>query len=382
MKLPIYIHIYQIKKGEDMEYIGDNSSFRFMNGVCESVPGADISAAAAAEIGRLLAARFGRFCAACDCFSHIPHLYALCSGIADSGKDVYVCENTDLPSLRFSYPLLSADCAVFISGNGCLRLHVFGKNRLPVSGELLAEIFSSKYSRNSSGCGRIDSVTSFRPIYINNIVSSLPDCTIPFSAGISCGKRSVRDIWLSFFSGSDDELLFQVSDEGQNVNAYSAKYGMISDDKLRLAYAVLFSPDNKVILPESFHFAAEKTGLSVTRIECPDHITDSFSLRLLTDPLYVCTNLAADKNAFFRTVEKLPELAAVKREIVIDFGNYAPFRRIINTPHGRLILTRSGINRLSLAVQACSMEAAAEMCSSWSDKLNRMYRCGSSLADL
>ena len=365
-----------------MEYIGDNNSFRFMNGVCESVPGADISAAGAAEIGRLFAARFGRFCAACDSFSHIPHLYAVCSGIADSGKDVYVCENTDLPSLRFSYPLLSADCALFISGNDCLRIHVFGKNRLPVSGELLAEIFSSRLSSSICKCGRIEPVTSFRPIYINNIATSLQGCTFPFSAGVSCGKRSVREIWLSFFSGSNDKLVFQVSDEGQRVNAYSARYGLISDEKLKLAYALLFSPDKKVTLPESFHFAAEQSGLEVTRTVNTDDITDSFSLRLLTDPLYVCTHLATDKDAFFKILGEMPELADVKREIVIDFGNYAPFRRIISTPGGRLILTRAGINRLSLSAQACSMEAAAEMCSFWSDKLNRMYRCGSSISDL
>lgn len=352
-----------------MDYSGENEMFRFSEGCCESLPKREISSHDAARLGSQLAVHFRRISAGCDSFSHMNLLYAVCSGISSAGKDVYVYENTDLPSFRFSYPLLSSDCGIFISGCGCVKLTIYDAERLPLSGEETARILSGKPSDAAEKCGRIISVSSFRDIYICNLTDTLGGCELPIPAAVSCGSRSVRTLWESFFTGSDDRLVFQVSADGQKVNAYSPELGFISGEKLQLAYAAN-SDEKSVVLPDSFHIDAELAGIQVKRVPgfgC----TQEKPPRFLVDPLYMCIQLASDRRKMLDTIRELPELASVRREITVDFSGLLPFYRIIAGNGHRIILSRSGRNRLALAVQAHSAETALEICGEWCDRIRR-----------
>ncbi len=148
-----------------MSYIGENEHFSFRDGSCEVLPNVSVSSAEAAELGRTLSRFFSRFSVGCTGFERLPVMYALCSGISECGRDVYVCENTDMPSFRFGLTLLSAECGIFISESGGLKFTFFDRSGFVLSDKILEEIMRSSPAQASEHTGRINSVTSFRSIY-------------------------------------------------------------------------------------------------------------------------------------------------------------------------------------------------------------------------
>lgn len=362
-----------------MSYIGENELFSFRDGYCESKPGAVVTSNSITDLGRILAGRFGRFSAACDSFSHVHLLYALCCGLSECGRDVYVSENTDLSSFRFSFPILSSDCGIYISGSGStVKISFYTSDRFPFTDELLAGILEGAPAPIAEKSGKMTSAASFRDIYKNNVSDSSEMERFPVFAGISCGNRSVRSLWLEFFTGEDEKLVFQISDDGQRVNAYSVEAGFISYEKLLLAFAVKSSENGEVIyLPESFHYAADLIDnakkLKIKRFAAFGDIPDSSPMkRAFCDPLYMTVILAEDKQSFIELIKGLPHLAAAKRDVTVSDVENIPLNRSISDCGGRVVITRSGRNRISLLAQSYSSETAAELCSSWTDKLRKM----------
>lgn len=348
-----------------MSYIGENEYFSFRDGYCEAkIP---VSSTEATALGRTVAPFFTRFCAGTSEFERLPILYALCSGISECGKDVYVCENTDMPSFRFSFPLLSADCGIFISGTSEIRLSFFGKSGFALPETKLKEIMSSAPHAPSERSGRISSVTSFRNIYVNNIADTLTG-KHKINAGVSCGNKAVRALWLEFFTGDSDELVFQISDDGQRVNAYSTAVGFISYEKLVLAYCLNATEnDDTVWLPEDFHYSAD--CINPQRFSAADGIPENAeNTRFLRDTLYMCTHIADN---LIETVQQLPHIASAKREITLDNTDKIPSRQTVNDKKGRVIITKSGRNRISLLAQTLSAETASELCAIWTEKFRK-----------
>ncbi len=366
-----------------MSYLGENKLFSFRDGYCEPLSGTVSNSSGTAEFGATLAHHFKRFAAGCESFSHSHILYAICSGISECGKDVFLCENTELPSFKFGFPLLSADCGIYISGNGSVKISLFDENRFPLSDRLLEAVMKDAACTPSPKNGRISSVSSFRNLYINNIADTLDTREERIPAGISCGSTSVRSLWNTFFTGEDDSLVFQISDDGQRVNAYSSEVGFISHEKLTLAYAVKLAQSGKTaFLPEDFHYAADylNDGESkyITRFSWEKEIPHDVSeQRFLFDPLFMCTHLAENKKLFISLIKKLPQLASAKRDIIFNFTN-TDFKanRQISEHGGRIKITRSGKNRVTLTAQAYSSETAAELCSLWTEKLRKINICG------
>ena len=355
-----------------MYYSGENRYFRFTEGCCEAISPHGIPVSAAVTLGSRLSSKFRRFSVGCDGFSHIHHLYALCSGISAAGRDVYIYENTDLPSFRFGFPLLSSDCGLFISESGTLRISVFGEDRMPVSADVIAELMKSGNIPAGEKCGKIISSGSFRTLYIVNIRERIGQGTI-LNAGISCGTRSVRTLWEELFTENDGTLSFQVSSDGQCVNAFSQRSGFIPSDKLILAYAAVKADNEGLPVPIDMHFQADEAGLNIRRTEQSElKGLPSGSIRHLVDPLYMCAVLASDRQRFEETLSSLPQLSASRREIPMKFRGIKPFRQTVHCPGGVIKMTRSGLNRLSLIAQARSVEAASELCSEWCAKLNRI----------
>lgn len=361
-----------------MSYCGENKYFSFRDGVCESLPGTILTSSAASEFGRILSRFFGRFSAGCDGFGHNHILYAICCGISECGKDAYVSENTDLPSFLFGFPLLSSDCGIYVSGSGSsVKISIFGSNRFPVNSRTMSAVMNAEPAQPAARSGKLISAGSFREIYLNNIAESLKNTSSAIPAGVSCGNRSVRSLWHEFFTGSDSEIVFQVSDDGRKVNAYSTKAGFISYEKLILTYICTFADKNQTVwLPESFHYGAdiiEENGIiNIRRFEPEMNIpSEAENQRFLYDPLYMCTHLASDRQSFIRNVMLLPELAAYRREVVVSEQNDLHDKRQITEKDGKIIISKSGKNRVTLTVQSHSSETAAELCGQWTDKLKR-----------
>ncbi|MCM1132624.1 MAG: hypothetical protein NC340_04040 [Ruminococcus flavefaciens] len=351
-----------------MSYIGENKYFSFRDGFCEStVP---VSSREATELGRTIAPFFTRFSAGASAFERLPLLYALCCGISECGKDVYVCENTDMPSFRFSSPLLSSDCGIFISGNHEIRLSFFDKSGFAMPEAILGQIMRAEPSEPSEHSGKIRSVTSFRSIYINNIADSLGKNREKIPAGISCGNRNVRSLWLEFFTGESDELVFQISDDGQRVNAYSSAVGFVSYEKLMLAYCLDVTENGGVVwIPDNLHYMADGISPKIKRFGTETGLPENaVNTRFLRDSLYMCVHIAEKLDGI---VQKLPEIASAKREIALDSAEKFTAGQTVSDGKGRVIITRSGRNRISLLAQTLSAETASELCAVWTEKFRR-----------
>ncbi len=359
-----------------MSYCGENKYFSFRDGYCESLPDTLITSAAVSEFGRALSRFFGRFSVGCDSFGHNHILYAICCGISEGGKDAYVCENTDLPSFLFGFPLISADCGIYVSGNGNnVKISLFDGKRFPLGSQIITEIMNSDIPVSAKRTGKIISAGSFREIYINNIMCSLKNTVSPIPAAISCGSRSVRSLWHEFFSGSNDELVFQISEDGRKVNAYSSELGFISNEKLLLTFAyTLASSGETVYLPEDFHYGADiiSGNSNIIRFDPDKDIPDEAAKqRFLWDPLYMCTHLAEDRQSFSKKIKALPSLSSVKREVIISFAENVPEKRSIEEKNGRILISRSGKSRVTLTVQAFTSETASELCGYWTDRIRK-----------
>ena len=365
-----------------MSYIGQNELFSFRDGRCESLPGKVLSSARAAGFGRVLAGTAGRFIAGCGNYSHTHILYALCSGLSECGREVYLCEDTDMQSFRYSIPMLSADCGVYISGTGqTVIMDFFRRDRLPFSRSETLSVMNGAPAERAGRPGRLTQFTSFRSIYLNSIRDSLGPDMLPISAGVSCGCREVRSLWLEFFSGESDELVFQVSEDGSRVNAYSRSAGFISHEKLLICYAAKCTAHGqRVWLPDRVHYAAEESaGSMISRFSRDELPEDAASQRHLFDPLYMCTALVSDVKSFLHMAGRLPAFSSSKREVTVDAPDKVPVGKSLTAPGGRVILERSGRNRISVLAQAYSAETAAELCCSWTEKLRRFDKCGGPL---
>ncbi len=357
-----------------MSYIGENEHFSFRDGSCEVLPNVSVSSAEAAELGRTLSRFFSRFSVGCTGFERLPVMYALCSGISECGRDVYVCENTDMPSFRFGLTLLSAECGIFISESGGLKFTFFDRSGFVLSDKILEEIMRSSPAQASEHTGR--------SIYINNIADSLGKERSLTPVGISCGSAAVRSLWLEFFSGEDDELVFQISDDGQRVNAYSTELGFISFEKLTLAYCLtLIKEGKKVWLPENFHYAADsiddKAEKYIRRFSRTDLIADEGGeSRFLRDPLYMCTHLAKSRGNLLSAVRNIPSIASAKREITVADIKRLTESRTVSDEKGRVVISRSGKSRVTLVAQSLSAETAAELCAFWTERIRKIGNCG------
>jgi hypothetical protein len=357
-----------------MGYIGENPTFSFRAGGCEVRPGATLGAAGAANFGRVLAGQFRRISVGCAGFSNTHLLYALCSGIAEGGQDVYVCENTDMPSFRFALKPLGADCGIYVASN--VKMAVFRGNGFTMGAAEMTALMNGKPAHAAKKCGKMSTISSFRDIYVNNLADSLKDSFKPVQAGVSCGDQAVRSLWGEFFTGGDD-LVFQVSDSGSRVNAYSALHGFISHERLIMAYSRLLSLSGEVMyLPEGLHYAADELapGQKAPRFDIFGDIPEeAVRQRALADPLFMCVQLTADMQRFNAILRDLPQAATIRREVVVGSAGKVPCGEEFRTQTGRIRLTRSGRDRITLAAQSFSAETASELCAEWTEKIRRMF---------
>lgn len=364
-----------------MSYLGENKLFSFRDNYCEPISNVNLKATDTANFGRTIASLFNRFTVGCSDEKSRPMLYSLCAGIADSGKDVFLCENTELPVFKFRLPCTSSECGIFLSEDDTFTLSFYDKDGFPMNRINMRSIMENTYCCENALCGKITHISPFNQIYINSLRDSLNDKCLPINCGISCGNKKIRALWQEFFSDSDDTLILQISDDGQRVNIYSTEFGFISYDRLILAYSMLLNNNgHTVFLPDNFHYAAEdiasKQGFNVKRFNTDKKIPlEAINQRFTNDALYLCLMLLKDKAKFFSVIGKTPYFATAKREISVIPPNSSILGRAIIEPQGRIFISRSGKNNISLLAQAYNSETAAELCSAWNEKLRRLSSC-------
>ena len=363
-----------------MGYIGENSDFSFRDGFCEPLAGKAVSTSGMANFGKSISGLFSRFSLSCDNEKNVHLMYALCSGIAECGKDVYLSKNTDLPSFRHSLHITGSDCGIYISGSAP-KLSFFGGNGISFCDEELQKIICAKTALKKQNCGQIIPMNSLKNLYIGSISDKIEWSGNPISAGISCGNRTIRNLWNEFFTGEDDTLVFQVSDDGSRTNAYITDSGFVSYEKLVTASILSHFPNGGTVwLPDSFHYAAEdmlmQNNITVNHYN-PNHKvpTEANGQRFINDTLFMCVNLASERDDFFDTLKKLPDFASAKREVILNLSTSFPFSKTFFEQNGRLHISKSGRERVTLTAQAYTSETAAELCGLWSEKLKKLSSC-------
>lgn len=364
-----------------MCYIGENEKFAFYEGFCEQLPESDVTTSDLCEFGRAVGTLYDRICISADRPESNTKMYALCSGLSESGCDVILCSDAPLPVLRYSVEILSCGMGLFLCGDKLLKMYFFSENGFPPEKDSLSRIINENFTQQSRKYGNINQINSLGTVYLYNVRRHC-DNTAKIPASISCGSKAVRSLWLEFFSGEDDETVIQISRCGQRVNIYSTEYGFISHDRLILACALMTADsDAAIYLPSDYHYIAEstveKSGLHTVRFNPDSSCTiPSDKTRYITDPLFMCTRLLSDKRKFYDILGSIPSLCSAQRTLVMHGSCVGTKPVTIYDTAGKITVKPAGRGIVSLSVQAQDMESAAELCVLWEKKLKKADSCG------
>lgn len=360
-----------------MGYSGENNRFSFRDNFCEPLPEIALTSEDAAALGRNAAVHFKKIFVGSDCESLRHLLYAVVSGISAARGTAVLCENTDLQSFKYGLSLVNPDCGIFISGRSTPKFSFFRREGFPLNLREIPDIMNNAPTEKSQESGKIIPVISVRDLYTENlkecITGKLPEINI------SCGNKNIRSLWNNFFgSGYDNDFSLQISDNGQAVNAYSSSHGLISHEKLQLAYSIMLWKRGCIVyLPDNFHYSAEEiaeqNGFSLKyfnhRLVPP---ADAAKQRFLHDALYMCIRLFSDSEEFCSIMREIPDISSVKREIPFSDSGLFSEEKIIASENGRILISENGKNRISLLVQSNCIETASELSAIWNDKLRQI----------
>lgn len=345
-----------------MSYYGEKGKFSFRDNFCEETDTLEIGELA--ELGKFLGNLFGRVAVGTDL--RIPELYVIAGGIAKSGSDVFIV-NDVMQVFRYGIKLAECECGIYLCGKEKLRLIFFDGFGINMPENTMRKIYSHKSAENFRKSGKITYLNHISEFYINSVKDTITE-NFSGNAVVSCGNRKISDIWRNFFSSETGDIIFQVSEDGSRVNCYSTDFGFIPYERLILAYSlVLWENGEKVILPEDFHYAGEEFAKNIHARYAYRNVSNHsevYKQKFTFDSLFLCTGLMNSGQSICDIVRKTPVFYTAKREINADFSMREPERTIL-TADGKIKLSKSGKNRITLTVQSMNMEVSAELCGKW-----------------
>ncbi|MBQ8123358.1 MAG: NUDIX domain-containing protein [Ruminococcus sp.] len=151
----------------------------------------------------------------------------------------------------------------------------------------------------------------------------------------------------------------------------SAGHITAGDEPLHGALRELSEELGIFAVPEDLHFAADSVKGDIRRFS-PEQIPPAAAAqRFLTDPIFMCVELASNKERLLRTVSELPGMATVSREVALQPGASLSGKTRFSAENGRVIAAPSGTGRIRVVAQSHSMEAASELCADWCQRLRR-----------
>lgn len=359
-----------------MGYIGNDESFAYTDNFCENFLGGAVAAEAAVNLGGKLGGMFSRICIGYSCSEDYRAVSALISGMSGQSCEIFMLGEVAPTPFRYSLTLL--DCAGVYVSSKSKKILFYGANGFGLTEtEMIAVMnFASAEPTYKS---QISHISGFDRVYLRFIEKS-GDNSDKLSASVSCGNKAVRNLWLSCFDGENDRIVFQVSDDGEKVNAYILGMGFVSYERLVLAYSVMLGrTSEEVYLPERYHYSAEETaekyGFKIRRFNPADGVPEKASEQIfLKDSLYMCRSLMQDYSDFIDILSDMPKFSSARIEIPLPENNF-PDKSVYPQRTGRVFLERSGRSTLSVLAQAMDSETAAELCSSFEAQLHKRGYC-------
>lgn len=347
-----------------MSYYGEKGKFSFRENFCEET--ALIKMGELADFGEFLGTLFRRAAIGTDNPSKLSELYVLAGGMSKSGSDVFIINET-MPVFRFGIKSAECECGIYLSGEGKLRILFFDRFGINMPEGTIKKIYEQRIDGEIKKNGKISRISHMSELYINSLKDILTQ-KFNNNAVISCGSQRLSEIWRNFFSSETGGVIFQVSEDGSRVNCYSTDFGFISYERLLLAYAaMIWEKGGKVILPEGFHYAAEELAKDMNveyEYQSIENHEEVYRQRFTFDALFMCIGLMNCGKPISDMMMRLPKFYTAKRELTTDFSMRDPERTIL-TADGRVKLSKSGKNRITLTVQSMSMETSAELCGKW-----------------
>ena len=353
-----------------MSFYGENNLFSFRDNICEQITKEPLTVSQLAEFGSKVNFNGKIIAVGFESDMLKSYAYSLASGIAQQGCNVIITENAVLPAFICGLNKISVSYGMYISSANPLIIQIYNGFGVPCSSEFLLN--NSKKEKNCSNIGKISSYLHINELYLNEIHNSFENNT-KINAGISCGNKSIINMWSDFFADNSDEIILQISQCGTKVNIYSSETGFISHEKLMLAYALhLMKNKENPALPENIHFIAqelaEKHNCKITE-GGSDYNSIILKQRFTIDPLFLCIQLLNKIDSFYELCSEIPDFYTAKREFSTEYFDLFAEKTIIDN-NGRIKISNSGKKRITLTAQAYNAETAAELCCFWQNKIN------------
>ncbi|MBE6840305.1 MAG: hypothetical protein E7506_03505 [Ruminococcus sp.] len=344
-----------------MSYYGELYGFSLRDNICEETVGKSFSDIT--DFFSKAPFKSGTIAVGYGNNEHKSCAYSISVGVAEHGNDALIFENCILPSFMYTIKELNITAGIYIKRINPLVISFFDSFGMPLSSNFLFG-YSEKNNKN----GEISSFNQADLFYLRNL-QSITGKDFSASASISCANSITRNIWKNFFVTDSDALTFQVASDGSAVNAYSDKLGFISHEKLMIACAVCLMKRNICpVLPDYVHFIADELAdrHNSRILRYSASCSEEISLQRFTaDPLYMCITLMSQEKDFISVCNEVPGFYTAKREIITENCNEKDF---FGTS-GKISITHSGKNRITVAAQAYKAETASELCCNYIDSL-------------
>ena len=346
-----------------MSYYGEFCGFSLKDNICEEV----ISKSFSDITDFFSKASFdkGTIAIGYSSETHKSCAYSISVGVAEHGNNALILEDCALPAFLYTSKKLNVKAGIYIKRVNPLVIMLFDSFGIPLNTDFLLHASNCR-----TGEGNISTFNQADLFYLSNL-KSIAGNDFSADASISCGNNKIRNIWRKFFNDKSDSLSLQISNDGFCVNAYSNQIGFISHEKLMLAYSVCLMKNNiPPILPDYVHFIADeladKFNSRVIRYSqsCSEKISDQL---FTCDPLFLCIMLMSQKKDFISLCKEIPDFYTAKRE---EASSDCAEKSIFGI-NGKITVTHSGKNRITIAAQAYNAETASELCGDYISNLKK-----------
>lgn len=360
-----------------MSYIGNDDWFVYAENFCENLSGSRIMSEESVVLGKKVGSLFKRICIGYESENDKIAASAVMAGAGEQNCGIFMLESITVPAFRYALTILNS-IGIYVSGNG-KRIMFYGSNGFGLTDGQITQLMKLPIPNPEYG-SHIKNLSGFDAAYTQFIADTANE-TKKFKASVSCGNKRLRELWLNFFDGSSEELVFQISDDGTHVNACLKGMGFISYERLLLIYSVMLGREKgRVYLPQKYHYAAEKTGekygFEIVRFDPAEDIpAEAASQIFLRDALYMCIRFMKNYGLFMELLLDMPKFSSARREIAIH-GELNTDRNVFQRTNGRIFAEKSGRNTLLVLAQAMDSETAAELCGDFCRRFGRKGFCG------
>lgn len=337
---------------------------------------------------------------------------AIAAGVTAAGAEAWLFGSCTAPALAYcaAKSRLSAGCRA--DAGVTAKISLCSGDGLPLSRseEKIVEGGLNRGEYRRAGFmhfGQLRDTEAIVGLYKNMLEECAPKSLSGVKAVLNTSGGTVSDMCGDIIKRISDKngepIVFHIGSDGKGASAYTEETGYVFEERLILICCTeRFSRGMDVALPYDFPRAAdrlaERYGRTVLRYSgCPSDSSDRDARRLAAETPFVRDGAALALTTLkvlesrgitlAEAVGELPEMALATRFVAVDKHPVKLLRQIcteeqasgdgivVNDKRGRVMIrpvkTEKGV---MMKVESFSMEAAAELCDFYQDKLKQLER--------